>query len=489
MRAACLFRSGPIPAWILRAFLESRKIAGLELIPVLTAGEYTRPKDSLAERLDKRWFGTGDDPTDLLPLPADITYKRAEDVKWDGYELLINFTLEETPASTEHFPSGLLEYRFVEEINFMRTMVCVCRGGKTESIVEQKTYRGELSSTQNRAQVYWKASYLLSSALLGVIEQREISPLAPVCLSKARYSPTPGAFRTSKGLLEILKKKMALRSREGIWSIRLYEGKIPLSQIGSSDNIEMPQPDGLFRADPFFFSHMGEDWLFYEELRLDNWKGYLCAAKIENGGFADPVKVLEEPWHLSYPFVFSHDGEIYLIPESSSTKTIELYRCERFPDEWIKVRSLLEGMHFADTTLVRHDGMWWMFTCAAHSKDYFNRDELYLYYADDPIEGTWHPHPMNPVVCDNSLARPAGRVEEENGVLWRSSQDNSLRYGRGLNWNCILQMDKECYREELAEHLVFDESTGIMGAHTFNQSERWTVIDLQRNVPKNGSIT
>ena len=48
------------------------------------------------------------------------------------------------------------------------------------------------------------------------------------------------------------------------------------------------------------------------------------------GGEAAPVgppaTALETPYHLSYPFVFRHEDDIFMIPESSANRTVELYR-------------------------------------------------------------------------------------------------------------------------------------------------------------------
>jgi len=71
--------------------------------------------------------------------------------------------------------------------------------------------------------------------------------------------------------------------------------------------------------------------------------------------------VLEERSHLSYPFVFERDGQIWMIPESSANATVSLYRAERFPDRWVKETDLLTGITASDATIVEHAGRLWMF--------------------------------------------------------------------------------------------------------------------------------
>ena len=49
---------------------------------------------------------------------------------------------------------------------------------------------------------------------------------------------------------------------------------------------------------------------------------------------------LEEPWHLSYPFVYSWNGSVYMVPESSSQGVLNLYRATDFPLHWKLVKVL-----------------------------------------------------------------------------------------------------------------------------------------------------
>ena len=36
--------------------------------------------------------------------------------------------------------------------------------------------------------------------------------------------------------------------------------------------------------------------------------------------------VLDEPFHLSYPYVFDHESETYMIPEAKGSNSVRLYR-------------------------------------------------------------------------------------------------------------------------------------------------------------------
>ena len=68
--------------------------------------------------------------------------------------------------------------------------------------------------------------------------------------------------------------------------------------------------------------------------------------------FLPAVPVIEEPYHLSYPFLFEFEGELYMIPEKARATRVDLYRCVAFPYQWELVKTLIEGFALADSTLV-----------------------------------------------------------------------------------------------------------------------------------------
>ncbi|MEQ1717718.1 MAG: hypothetical protein ABL907_17360, partial [Hyphomicrobium sp.] len=109
-------------------------------------------------------------------------------------------------------------------------------------------------------------------------------------------------------------------------------------------------------ADPFVFAQEGRTHVFVEELPDATGRGHLAHFELSADGRASAVTpVLEMPFHLSYPFVFAHDGQIWMLPESSSAGGLDLYRATRFPDRWEKVARLIEG-RVHDATIFQHQG-------------------------------------------------------------------------------------------------------------------------------------
>ena len=61
--------------------------------------------------------------------------------------------------------------------------------------------------------------------------------------------------------------------------------------------------------------------------------------------------VLQEPFHLSYPYVFEQGGEYYMVPESCRIGAVRLYHADPFPYRWRLVDTLI-NLPLADSSVV-----------------------------------------------------------------------------------------------------------------------------------------
>jgi hypothetical protein len=241
-------------------------------------------------------------------------------------------------------------------------------------------------------------------------------------------------------------------------------------------------PEDRFYADPFLLSHQGREFLFFEDYRYRSGKGVISCAELEDGKPSSPRVVLERPYHLSYPFLFCWEHEVFMLPETGTNRTVELYRAVDFPARWEFDRVLLSDVQAADPTLLEHNGKFWLFTCvtvpgAAPSQ------ELFLFFADSPF-GPWHPHPMNPIVSDVRNARPAGRIFRHEGELVRPAQDCSVRYGHAIRFNSIVVLSETEYRESPSGAIGPEWMTNSLATHTFSQDESFQVLDALCSVRK-----
>lgn len=231
-------------------------------------------------------------------------------------------------------------------------------------------------------------------------------------------------------------------------------------------------------ADPHVVYRDGKYYVFIEEVPPDTERGHIAVLTVSaDGRWSTPKTVLERPYHLSYPFLFEWENYLYMIPESAENRSIELYKCLEFPSKWEFGVTLMRDVSAFDATLFHFNGKWWMFANVKEQDTTSSWDELHLFYSDRPVSTDWVRHPCNPIVSDVRYARPAGKIFEEDGRIYRPSQDSSYRYGYGLNINEIVELTTSVYREIPVRKIEPDWSRSIKGVHTFSRIGDLTVID------------
>jgi hypothetical protein len=229
-------------------------------------------------------------------------------------------------------------------------------------------------------------------------------------------------------------------------------------------------------ADPFLFRHKDQWFLFIEVIERRTRCGRIGYA-VSNNGFNFTYKsiILKETFHLSYPYILEHDGEIYMIPESAQDRSVRLYRATQFPTNWRFEKVLLKGHRFTDASVFLYNGIWWMFVSRNVSED------LLLYYANSLI-GPWFPHPCSPIVYGMpEKARCAGRPVLLNGRLIRFAQNCENEYGREVRAFLIKTLDKENYLEE-----ELDESPVLVPSGCGWNADGMHHMDL--HILKDGSL-
>ena len=237
------------------------------------------------------------------------------------------------------------------------------------------------------------------------------------------------------------------------------------------------QPKDSFYADPFIINYEGENYIFFEDYPFSTKKGVISFIKIdENGKFDDPKIALEREHHLSYPFIFEYDNNLYMMPESYCNRTLELYECVEFPDKWKIIKTIFKDVLIADATIIKHDNLYWLFASMAEHESALNV-ELHIFYSNSPL-GEWTPHFLNPVVCDIKTARPAGNIFLYNNEIYRPSQDCSERYGYALNFNKVEVLSKKEYKETLVNKVLPDFIPECYAIHTYNANEQFELIDF-----------
>ena len=193
--------------------------------------------------------------------------------------------------------------------------------------------------------------------------------------------------------------------------------------------------------------------------------------------------VLVRPFHLSYPYVFEHDGRTYMLPESAKANEIALYRAVGDSlDHWERERPLISGVAGVDASVMQHGGIWWMFYSIVGAGA---RDQRELHVAHAPmLTGPWEPVRANPVQVNRSGARPAGRpFLDASGKVVLPVQDSAAGYGsalRLLRFDVLEPTDVRC--EMTSVRLTGDlvSPDHAQGFHTLSACGSLTLIDVKR---------
>lgn len=238
----------------------------------------------------------------------------------------------------------------------------------------------------------------------------------------------------------------------------------------------LPDDGKRFYADPFPVDHDGTTYLFVEEFPYTTERGIISVLTIgADGKHSEPYPVLDTGSHLSYPQVFHHDGDWWMLPEAAESGGLDLYRAERFPDRWQKVSRLIDQpLH--DATL-HHDGdTWWLFaaTQAFASSTWC---ALRVYHAPS-LHGPWQPVSTTVEKIDVRSSRPAGPLLKSGNGLWRPAQNCEENYGFGLTWNKLDTLTTAAFSETPVGSLAFDRARKIFGPHTWTASQAITTTDF-----------
>lgn len=284
---------------------------------------------------------------------------------------------------------------------------------------------------------------------------------------------------------KVMERIDRLLGRAPTWAFawRRYDAPQPTSSaIIAGSELTLFRDDGKrYFGDPFGFTHEGADWVFVEELPFATGKGIISAARLEpDGTMATPRPVLELPCHLSYPQILTFDGQIWMMPESSANRTIEIHRAVAFPGRWERHATLIEGS-FHDATMFAHGGAWWI-TAAEADWQASTWDTLAVFRAAHPL-GPWHRVGHGAVLTDVRSARPAGTPFVVDGRLVRPAQDCTGGYGSALTLAEVTRLDATGFTQRSLGRITFDEASGFSGPHTLNQIGRWQLLDMFGRLP------
>jgi hypothetical protein len=219
------------------------------------------------------------------------------------------------------------------------------------------------------------------------------------------------------------------QSSEG-WSVGYSSSKdfnfsIPIdrNKIIHNSDVTGEDYDSRFIADPFFIDKNDTTYVFVENQVKESNANIslftLFESEIEYRG-----TIIDEDFHMSYPQVFQHEDEYYMLPETKLSDNVILYKAKNFPNEWVQYDTLISNVRYKDPTLLISDKGNYIFTC--------DDDMNLIIYEADSLFGDWSKKENIPILQGNKV-RGGGRIFEYNNDYYYPVQNSQYGYGSGIS--------------------------------------------------------
>ena len=307
-------------------------------------------------------------------------------------------------------------------------------------------------------------------------------------IPKAPVYKEPANMTFTIFLIKQLFNKIKFHFREILYTEKWQTGLVKtraanlISDLGYIiDNVDVTwiktdDRDRYF-ADSFALKDDGRLLLMFEDYNYKLRKAEISSVWFSEreDSVSEVVQVLAEPWHLSYPFLFREEDNIYCMPESLHHGSVELYRFDVISGKLVHHKTLLPGIAAADATLVQHQNRWYLFFTPAHATNV----ELNIWHSDS-LDEPFEPHELNPVKADIANARPAGPFFMLDGKLYRPAQDCSRTYGAQVIINEVKLLTGKEFLEMPVSTL--SPPKGFSGLHTISFAGDYLYFDCKEHV-------
>jgi hypothetical protein len=225
-------------------------------------------------------------------------------------------------------------------------------------------------------------------------------------------------------------------------------------------------------ADPMIFQYNGITYLFAELFEYNTSRGVIGVSIFDGKKFSEWKTVIKEKTHLSYPFLFCHNNNIYMMPESSESNSLSLYVAVDFPYKWKKEKNIVEGVQWVDTTIYRTGEEYYGFT---ETKTIPPVD--FRIHLDDSLNFI-----SKEVISQSgdNMHRCGGRMFSLNSKIFLVSQDCVKEYGSALIFRRLNSNLAEIENIRIApEDVKLNRYMLRDGIHTYTATDEIEVIDIK----------
>ena len=335
---------------------------------------------------------------------------------------------------------------------------------------------------RNLAQIYKKSSIFMHRFLEDLGKTRILPQTLPKSPHAHQLNTMPSLFVIAlyqiKTFITTTRRHFNRRcGKDQRWGVAYQFAENWQSSVLSRSNI-IANPPYRFLADPFVFRHGDLDVCFVEDYDYRTNRGKISVFKISGDKYEELGSALDEPFHLSYPFIFTVDNELYMCPETGEIREIRLYKCTEFPLRWSFHKTLIKDVSAVDTNILFFKDRWWLLTNIDSSELGECCSELHIFYSDAFDSDAWTPHAKNPVIFDSERARNGGFFRDGEKLLRVFQRQGFDQYGESMGIAQITDLGTETYREETVRIIEPHFAPKIIGTHTFSYYNGLLAVDF-----------
>lgn len=262
-------------------------------------------------------------------------------------------------------------------------------------------------------------------------------------------------------------------------------------QNKENESFQVLKPD--FRrwcADPIPFFYEGKYYVFMEVFDKLKKKGYIGLSGFDSEGRLNkPIKIIEEPFHMSFPNVFEHMGEIYMVPECSASEQIRIYQMQGGHIEKWNFYYAFDGFkNIMDIAVCEGDnGNLYLLASEMNPANPYQARLLLFSLANlqdrthIQIELVWNQEEYT------YATRNGGNFIYRNGEMLRVVQHSTKDiYGKFVTLNRVNNLGKDGIQEEVIQKITPNYIRVHLpefiyrtwGTHTLGQSNKLEITDL-----------
>jgi len=327
-----------------------------------------------------------------------------------------------------------------------------------------------------------KSNIFLSKLLINIAEKKKLPNALPKIPYYGKLYSTPKISQqiiySYKTIVRAFIKIYDTISQKGMrWSVA-YQFTSKWNDVSLRKSKIIRNPPNRFYADPFIISHLNRNICFVEDYCYKKSIGRISAIEITENGYNDLGIVLEEKFHLSFPFIFKVNNVVYMCPETYQSNEIRLYKCTEFPLKWELHKVIMKNVTAMDTIIFKDNNKWWLMTNVDSSPLMHEGSELHLFHSDSFDSDNWQPHQENPVIFSSDKGRNAGFLLSGNSKYRVYQKTGFGIYGRSMGVAQIKKLSQEEYVEQDCFEIKPDFFDNILGTHTFSHSDDLLVFDF-----------